>query len=450
MGSPSHCDEHSKGGAPPTDTRFIAATACVRSSLVALVLLVLLAVMLLRVIAARLMAARVPADFPFDQVDGRNALRVIAFAASARASRTQLWALQDGDYSMIADECDWRRLRQRRAFVTLVTNDAYVLAAAVLARSLRLVNTSLPIVALVSADLARNVAVLERLAVAGFDYAVVVATVDNPAHASPLAETRGKKADRVQDHKRDVFTKLRVFALTAYEQILFVDADCVVRRNIDHLLLERGDVAFAFAPSLQALDKCDDATYRFRDNGVEWCQSHSRELYHGTMDLRHHNSGVMLLKPSQAVFDDLLRLMQLELQQNDTCIGQPGCNDQRVINVYYHTRAHATLELTYNIFCDQLLGLGMSVDAFDPAVVHYRGKSKPWALDKFHFEPHGDAAAEPNALLRAARDERALRAVFGVEASDAEAWRAKDRCGSFSRVLESTSAGDPKATRIEK
>lgn len=332
-----------------------------------------------------------------------------------------------------------RILHMRRAFVTLVTNEAYVLAAAVLASSMRRVNTTFPIVALLTDALARDDAVMRQLAAAGFDYVLVVEPIANPAHG--VRNGGGESEQRLQAHKLDVFTKLRVFALTAFEQLFFLDADCVVLRNIDHLLRDRVDVEFAFAPSLQPLDKCSGAAqrhYRFAYKDADWCQGHSKELYHGTMDLKHHNTGAMLLKPSLVVFDELVRLMHAELTHADTCIGQAGCNDQRVINVYYHARPHATLELTYNIFCDQLFGLGWTMERFEPAVVHYRGGSKPWVLSNFKA-PAPDRAdrATPTALRRGfilSRDglAAAKQQIRAASSGDNLAtWQAKDRCGAF-------------------
>lgn len=374
--------------------------------------------------------------FPFALTSGDAVVRIVALTVGATSS-DDVWSA-DAVPDAATSAVHWSRLEQRRAIVTLMTNEAYLLAGTVLAHSLVRVNTTLPVVALISDELARNESVLVRLALAGFSYAAVVRTLDNPAHDADAQLSRGKKAQRVQDHKRDVFTKLRVFALDAFEQLLFVDADCVVLENIDHLLLSRADVAFAFAPSLQPLDKCESAAarhYRFTDGGREWCQSHSRDLYHGTMDLKHHNTGVMLLRPSRAVFDELVQLMQQEPHQNDTCIGQPGCNDQRIINMYFHTHAHATLELRYNIFCDQLLSLGFSLAEFRPAVVHYRGQSKPWALDNFRYVNHTPSDS-PSAVVRVAPRSAAQRhALFGGD--NVAAWAAKDRCGSFVDALQS-------------
>lgn len=307
---------------------------------------------------------------------------------------------------------DVPRLSQRRVIVTLLTNDAYVLAACVLAHSLRRVKTSVPIVALITGELAASGWAMSRLTRAGFDYVLLVDKIANPAHVALEAQRqqaeqldasnddnnkekneknekpviKKSKADKMQAHKADVFTKLRVFSLTEYERVLYVDADCVVTRNIDHLL-ER-DTPFAFAPSLQPLRKCEKPEmqkYVFRYKDADWCQSHSKSLYHGTIELYNHNAGVMLLEPRLSTFSALVQLMNDELNHEDSCIGQPGCNDQRVINVHYSDPSNekSELELEYNIFCDQLITLGWDVQQFDPTVVHYRGGSKPWALDAF-------------------------------------------------------------------
>lgn len=204
-----------------------------------------------------------------------------------------------------------------------ITNEAYVLAGCVLASSLRRVGTTVPVVAVITDRLARDHESMARLAVAGFDYAVLVDRIGNPAHDAMARHELVPKPDKIQAHKADVFTKLRIFALTEFDRVLFIDADCVVTRNVDHLL--QRDVSFSFAPSLQPLAKCKkDASqekYIFRYKEREWCQSHSKNPYHGTMDLRNHNAGVMLLRPHADTFRALLALMHAELQHKDSCIG---------------------------------------------------------------------------------------------------------------------------------
>ena len=74
---------------------------------------------------------------------------------------------------------DWRRLTSRKVVMTLVTNEAYLLAACVLASTLRRVQTRFPIVAVVTAALESDAA-LAKLTAAGFDYLLVVDVITNP------------------------------------------------------------------------------------------------------------------------------------------------------------------------------------------------------------------------------------------------------------------------------
>ena len=51
-----------------------------------------------------------------------------------------------------------------------------------------------------------------------------------------------------------------------------------------------------------------------------------------------------------------MSLLDKEMSFNDSCIGTHGCNDQRLINIYYHNHPHLAekLGLTYNVDCDQV------------------------------------------------------------------------------------------------
>ena len=90
-----------------------------------------------------------------------------------------------------------------------------------------------------------------------------------------------------------------------------------------------------------------------------------------------------MIEPSQTTFDNLLNLLANELTFADSCIGTHGCNDQRLLNIYYHQNPHkhARLGLTYNIDCDQYVDKAFVNRSFVARIVHYRGHSKPWVLD---------------------------------------------------------------------
>jgi hypothetical protein len=263
---------------------------------------------------------------------------------------------------------------QWRAIVTLVTQREYLVGAYGLGASLRAVGTTYATVACLPGDLATYDAVLRNLSIAGFDYVRVVERLGNPA----------KQIGRLhQAHKVDVFTKLRVFQLTEFARVLYLDADTVAKRNVDALLALPHE--FAVAPEVTPMWRCiDEKHFIFRDElqGEDWCHGHTRELYHGRM-IKLSNTGVMLLTPSSQTFDELWALTLDELTHNDTCIGMAGCNDQRVINVYYDQRPYRQLSVLYNVFCDQFSQGNFSVFRHHkPFVFHYRGQAsfKPWIL----------------------------------------------------------------------
>jgi hypothetical protein len=263
---------------------------------------------------------------------------------------------------------------QWRAIVTLVTQREYLIGAFGLGASLRAVRTTFPLVACLPADLASFHSVRRNLTIAGFDYVRVIARLGNPARDIGRLH---------QAHKVDVFTKLRMFQMLEFARIVYLDADTVVRRNVDSLL----DLPylFAVAPEVTPMWRCIGQPYFIfhdEEQNEDWCHGHTRELYHGRV-IKLSNTGVMLLTPSNETFDALWSLTLDELTHNDTCIGMAGCNDQRVINVFYDEHPYKQLSVLYNVFCDQYIQGNFSVFRHHkPYVFHYRGQAsfKPWIL----------------------------------------------------------------------
>ena len=288
-----------------------------------------------------------------------------------------------------------------------------------------------PLVALLSPELAADADVLRNLTVAGWHYVHVVRTIKSPAAALDAESVRAATGKALQPHKMDVFTKFRIFEMVEFDRVLFLDADTVVVSNVDHLLVD-SELEYAAVPSLVHMADCvnrteHDRSYLFEYKEREYCQGHTLEPYHGISDMAYSNTGVLVIKPSLHTFAKLLDLLSRELSFNDSCIGTHGCNDQRLINIYYHERAeHAErLGLAYNVDCDQLVDEDYVNNTFEPKIgesrtiyllcaplrsplrtleqVHYRGHSKPWVLD---------------------------------DDADRCRWKERDRCGSFAWAFE--------------
>ncbi len=167
------------------------------------------------------------------------------------------------------------------AFATLVTNADYALGALALARSLKAVRASAPLIVMATAD----VEGLEKLAQEG----ALIRPVDQLEVSQAFRErhsrrsihtnspfTKGKKPGF--HSPLDNFCKLRLWQFLDYQRIVFLDADTLVVKNIDQLAHYP---EFAAAPN----------------------------LYETLADFHRLNSGVFVACPSTATFDRMLETL---------------------------------------------------------------------------------------------------------------------------------------------
>ena len=138
--------------------------------------------------------------------------------------------------------------------VTLATQRQYLLPAYALATSIRATRSSLPLIALLSHELAHDA--MRNLTIAGFHFVHVVERIDNPARALDPDAVKQQTGRAIQPHKMDVFTKFRVFQMTGFDRLLFLDADTIVVSNVDHLLYQHE--SYGVVPSLVHRHECDD------------------------------------------------------------------------------------------------------------------------------------------------------------------------------------------------
>jgi len=164
--------------------------------------------------------------------------------------------------------------KERHAYVTLLTDDSYLAGVQVMHYSLRRVS-SLPLVILVLNDKKRvhlaTIKQLEKLS------NVVIKKV--PPISNHHEEKKGDDETKteVPSWFGSAYTKLHIFTLFEYTQVLYIDADClIVADNLDSIFAELHEVDFGAAPDVFPPD--------------------------------HFNAGVLLVKPSLKVFDALLTL----------------------------------------------------------------------------------------------------------------------------------------------
>ena len=198
---------------------------------------------------------------------------------------------------------------QRHALVTLVTgaNSPYISGALTLAQSLVDVGSALHRIALVtpdvSADSRENLAAMWE--VRGVDPIACNLRVNGSAPSEEEFARRGEGFRHRMRLFSSTCTKLRAWQLP-YERILFMDADTIVVRPVDHLVLDYTASELYAAPD--------------------------------TFPPDNFNSGVMVLAPSQATFALLMALNR----EHGTSDG----SDQALLNhafcPHWHTAASPT------------------------------------------------------------------------------------------------------------
>lgn len=126
----------------------------------------------------------------------------------------------------------------KAAYVTLLAHgDGYRPGVEALGHSLDQTGTRAPRVAMVTPDVSTQTR--QALGSAGWRVREID-PIDNP------------RSDELFSRHRHVYSKLRLWELTEFEQVVFLDADTVVLRNIDELF-ERPD--FAAAPDFLLPDQ---------------------------------------------------------------------------------------------------------------------------------------------------------------------------------------------------
>eukprot|EP00485_Elphidium_margaritaceum_P013983 CAMPEP_0202731248 /NCGR_PEP_ID=MMETSP1385-20130828/187053_1 /ASSEMBLY_ACC=CAM_ASM_000861 /TAXON_ID=933848 /ORGANISM="Elphidium margaritaceum" /LENGTH=652 /DNA_ID=CAMNT_0049397541 /DNA_START=1 /DNA_END=1959 /DNA_ORIENTATION=- len=185
------------------------------------------------------------------------------------------------------------------------------------------------------------------LLTSGFDQILEIEHIPNPNAPATV---------HVESWVAVGFTKLRIWSLTEYDQVLYIDADCAVVANISHLLLEpRYDcIQFAAAPDIFPPDR--------------------------------FNAGVLLIKPDLNVFHSLLREMGAIVSYDG---GDTGfLNAFSMFKDWYHTPSSSEMmrlgfeynaQRTMHWFTKKKPEYWSFIES-SLRIVHYSSTPKPWSM----------------------------------------------------------------------
>jgi glycogenin glucosyltransferase len=219
------------------------------------------------------------------------------------------------------------------AFVTLATNDGYALGALVLAQSIRKVGTQRRLVIMISNSLSD---LIRRTLETSFDEVVVVSELNSNDDEHLRLLSRPELGV--------TFTKINCWLLEKYSKCVFLDADCIVLREIDDLFQR------------EELSASPDA-------GWPDC----------------FNSGVFVFEPSKETYR---KLVEFASQQDASFDG----GDQGLLNAFFSSWRSADisrhLPFTYNVTSNTFYSYVPAITQFrnDIRVVHFAGALKPWQL----------------------------------------------------------------------
>lgn len=213
------------------------------------------------------------------------------------------------------------------AYATLLCNDLMEDAAAVLVFSLKQTGSPHDIVVLSMPGVSDDV--IARLQALGARIHTVTRPVEYPW---PVTQARAAIAKPCR------YSKLRLWSLTEFHRIVYLDADMLVLKNLDHLfsLPELTAVADSLPPD------------RF-------------------------NSGLMVLQPNQSTFEDMITKVHL--------LPSPNVGDQGFLNEYFSDWYTKGGKLHYGYNALVRVSQFSTWDAWvEPKlmVLHFSGLSKPW------------------------------------------------------------------------
>lgn len=235
--------------------------------------------------------------------------------------------------------------------MTLLSNDSYFDGVVALYKSILHTNTLYPFVCLLSLSI--SIDIEDKLRNRGV---ICIRLNESTSNVNP------NKLNGINAHWNYTFDKLKIWGLTQYEKLVFLDADMIVVNNIDHLFNKETFSAV-----------CADCSYP------------GNETWRGGL-----NSGLMVIEPNKQVEKDLMAMLPNVI--SDFNQKQIPVGDQDVIKAYctwWGTADHLQLDEGYNVFAHHLdyyiRDLGYSCFSGERLiyVIHFVGKVKPWMFDSF-------------------------------------------------------------------
>ena len=243
----------------------------------------------------------------------------------------------------IINEIISKRRKMNYSFITILSSDAYLPGVLALAHSLKQVKTKYPFNVLIPSDV--EITLKKKLTQAGLS----VITAQNLVLDADLADKNKRP------YWNKTFFKLRLFELTSFDKIVYLDSDMIVLQNIDDLF-EKAHMSATVA------GKCERS---------EWTKL---------------NSGLMVIEPNLQEAERIRKNIRPTCESLLETIGAYG--DQDVIQFSYpnwQDDKNLLLDECYNVMSCVINSYCNRYGLDSIKVFHYAGGIKPWQYDKFQL-----------------------------------------------------------------
>ncbi len=246
------------------------------------------------------------------------------------------------------------------AYVTLVMlGDEYVKGAIALAKSLMLTKTECDLVCMITKDVSETgLNSLKKY----FTKLLIVEYISYPCPPM-LTKRQNQMYGGWINH---AFTKWRCLELTQYEKIVYLDADHLAVKNLDHL----------FALPAPALCFADD-NYGYYDKLVHRSVITPERI----IDFFRYNkilckAGTVVLRPSASLLSAVLGQLNDQNKCLRTCYYHNGFDEQVLLQAFIEQKMCVTqLSILYAWNAGSYHRLRKN---FEPYVINYYGDQKPW------------------------------------------------------------------------
>ena len=222
---------------------------------------------------------------------------------------------------------------QKYTYMTILCDDGYLKGVIGLKRSLQKAGCSYNLVTLVSPQVSKlNLDILRK---------EEIDTV-----CCPEIDITANYDNEEFNYWKKTFFKFRIFEMTEYDKIVYLDSDMLIRKNIDHLF------------ELDGFSAVSD---------VEFCYNNPNAF--------GINSGMMVFKPEEQIIDKLTEICVEYEKKYEKPFG-----DQEIINEYLKENGADInyLSVKYNANYRQLHNYSMK----DYSVIHFVLQPKPWNENK--------------------------------------------------------------------